>query len=338
MQSTNILFTQPGQVDLISQAIEPITDDTVLCKAVKSLISTGTETTCLRGVFDAGTNWFDWVKYPFHPGYSMTAQITRTGKNVPGLKEGDFVFAARPHQQYFTCLPQDLYPIPAGIHPDEAAWFSLLRIAQNGARRAQIQMGDAVVVIGLGVVGMLTVQYACICGATKVIAIDTVEDRVALAAQLGATHTLTLRSDQAKEALSQITRERLADVVFDTTGNHQVLASACQLARKYGKVVLLGDSPQPSKQAIGPGVVSNYLSILGAHELMVAGAENEFYPWTRRKVQDIACELLLQKRIDVKSMITDYVSPAHAKMVYQDLLEGNSTSLGIIFDWDLLTV
>ena len=45
----------------------------VRCRADVSLISTGTEGACLRGVFDPGTNWADWVRYPFRPGYSMAA-------------------------------------------------------------------------------------------------------------------------------------------------------------------------------------------------------------------------------------------------------------------------
>jgi hypothetical protein len=73
MYSWNVVFTAKEKAEVIREPVEPVGDDEVLCKTVKSLISIGTESTCLRGVFDPGTNWNDWVKYPFHPGVHCDA-------------------------------------------------------------------------------------------------------------------------------------------------------------------------------------------------------------------------------------------------------------------------
>lgn len=73
----------------------------ILCAAICSLISTGTELQCLRGVFDPDTNWSSWVQYPFHPGYSMVAEMTEVGAAVRNFKKGDRLFVENPHTQFF---------------------------------------------------------------------------------------------------------------------------------------------------------------------------------------------------------------------------------------------
>src|SRR5690349_25130793 len=101
MQSLNVLFPTANQVTV---QVEPVAEPgpgQVLCQAEVSLISTGTETFCLRGVFDPGTNWADWVKYPFYPGYSMAARVLAVGEGVTALQPGDLIAAGQPHTQRF---------------------------------------------------------------------------------------------------------------------------------------------------------------------------------------------------------------------------------------------
>ena len=65
-----------------------------------------------------------------------------------------------------------LTPIPRGVTDEDATWFGLAKIAQNGVRRAEHRLGESVAVIGLGPVGQLVVQYLRLLGARHVIAID----------------------------------------------------------------------------------------------------------------------------------------------------------------------
>ena len=87
MKSLYVCFPSVGKVEVREETIAPPDDDEILCQSEESLISIGTETNCLRGDFDLGTNWAAWVQYPFRPGYSMAARVVAVGKAVTGVQK-----------------------------------------------------------------------------------------------------------------------------------------------------------------------------------------------------------------------------------------------------------
>jgi len=105
MRSLYVVFTGPEKVEAREETVDDPGPGEVLCRAEKSLVSIGTETHCLRGVFDPGTNWADWVRYPFRPGYSMVGRVVKIGAGVSGFAEGDRLATSAPHQQYFLLTP-----------------------------------------------------------------------------------------------------------------------------------------------------------------------------------------------------------------------------------------
>ncbi|HZQ06465.1 MAG TPA: chlorophyll synthesis pathway protein BchC, partial [Anaerolineae bacterium] len=150
MKSIYIVFPAREQVRVEEEDVTPPARGEILCGAECSLISSGTESFCWRGVFEEGTNWAAWVKYPFRPGYSMAASVIAVGNEVEGWREGERVVARVPHQQYFKCSPNQLVRIPQGISDEEATWATLATTAQLGVRRAQLQLGERAGVVGMG--------------------------------------------------------------------------------------------------------------------------------------------------------------------------------------------
>lgn len=338
MQSRNIVFSAPGCVSLKAEALTAPQKGEVQCKAVRSLISTGTEVRCLRGVFDPGTNWESWVQYPFHPGYSMVAQVVAVGEGVTGFQPGNRVFAHAPHCEYFNVDAKLVNLIPPQIPDSDAVWTTMGRVTQNGVRRANIQLGDYVVVIGSGIVGLMSMQFAKIAGADGCIVIDTSRKGLELAGQLGANYTIPAPAGEAAAEVARITDGRMADVVIDATGNPLVLADACTLARKNGKVLIIGDTTQPHKQALGPGVISNYLTIMGAHAKMFVDEENPFFPYTWARIHQICYDYMLQGRLCVKGLSTLEAAPQDMPALYARLLEDTRFATGIQIDWSKLPV
>src|SRR5688500_4423694 len=110
MKSLNIIFPEKNRIEVREETVTPPEPGEILCQAEKSLISIGTESYCLQGVFDPGTNWADWVKFPWYPGYSMAAQVLAVGEGVTGLKEGDLISAWANHQQRFKIPAEAAYP------------------------------------------------------------------------------------------------------------------------------------------------------------------------------------------------------------------------------------
>ena len=132
-------------------------------------------------LFEPGSHWDRWVTYPFHPGYLLLGEVVAVGPDVDQIHVGDRFGVRRHHGEFVTVSTSDLYPVPDGIADEDAPWFGLATIVQNGVRRAEHRLGEVVVVIGLGLLGQLTVQYTRLLGAKQVIAVDVSKPRLAMA-------------------------------------------------------------------------------------------------------------------------------------------------------------
>lgn len=334
MQSPYVLFPEKGKIEVREETISSPGPGEVVCAATKSLISIGTETFCLRGIFDAGSNWENWVRFPFRPGYSMTARVVEVGQGVTEVKEGDRVSVGVPHQGRFKARPEQLYPVPAGISDEDATWVSLALTTQLGVRRAAHALGETVGVVGLGLLGQLVVQYLALSGARKIIAIDPVQSRLDLAKAHGATHGLAVNVGEARAAIQEITGGTMPDVIYDITGHPAVLAGCIPLVRRFGRVILLGDCPTPTQQTLAPGVVSNTLSILGIHGNASPAQATDFTPWSRVEITSLFFDYLLQGKMNVSDLVTHRWSPMDAPAVYAGLVSDRSAAIGMIFDWE----
>jgi 2-desacetyl-2-hydroxyethyl bacteriochlorophyllide A dehydrogenase len=345
MKSINVVFPEAGKVEVREESIAPPGPGEILCAAEKSVISIGTETFCLRGVFDAGTNWKDWVQYPFEPGYSMAGRVVEVGPGVTSYKVGDRIAAVATHRQYFKIEVKEnldrphgaIYKLPNEISYEEGCWMLLSVTTQLGVRRAELKLGETVGVIGLGILGQLVVQFLALSGARKIIAIDPVQMRLDVAMAHGATHALALDAGSALPEIEKLTNGKMLDVVFEITGHPAVLPQAIPMLRRLGRLVLLGDTPQPTLQHLAPGVVSNSLAILGIHGSMSPAYPSEYQPWTQNEMVSLFFDYLMQGRMNVKDLITGCVSPLTAPQVYRDLMTDRSKQIGIIFDWNMLS-
>jgi 2-desacetyl-2-hydroxyethyl bacteriochlorophyllide A dehydrogenase len=336
MKSLYIFVPEPNEIAVGEEEISAPGAGEVLCRAEKSLVSTGTESFCLRGKSDPGTNWSAWLKFPFRPGYSMVGQVIEVGEGVSELKVGDRVFAWHTHQQYYKLTPAQAQLVPENVSAEEAAWMAIALITQVGVRRAQLEMGETVGVVGLGILGQLVVQYLYLSGARRIIAIDPFQKSLDYAKAHGASHILNVEVNEALPAVREITGGEMLDVVFDITGNASVFPSCMPLLHGLGRLILLGDSPTPSKQRLGPGVVSEALTIIGAHASTVPDHPSAFAPWGRDEIGSLFLDYLQQGRMEVADLITHRYNPLEAPKVYAGLQKDRSQELGIIFDWELL--
>lgn len=333
MKSCYIVFPKPGKVEVREESITPPGPGRILCEAQKSLISIGTELHCLRGVFDPGTNWAGWVHYPFRPGYSMAARVIAAGKGVKRFKAGDRVTGWATHQQFFKAAPEGYCSIPDGVSDEDATWSSLAVTTQAAVRRAEHRLGETTGVVGLGILGQLVVQYLALQGARAILAIDPAQMRLEMARLHGATHALAMSVQECRSAVEEITRGRMLDALYEITGLPDSLAPCIPLVRKLGRVILLGDTPTPTQQRLGPGVVSNSVGILGIHGTMVPEHASEFNPWTRDEAVALFFDYLLQGRMRVSDLVTHRFAPREAPAVYQGLVRDRSPVMGAMFDW-----
>ncbi|SDE11522.1 2-desacetyl-2-hydroxyethyl bacteriochlorophyllide A dehydrogenase [Paenibacillus sp. UNCCL117] len=332
MDTWRIVFTDKEKVEVQKETFDPALGETeILCAAICSLISTGTELQCLRGVFDPGTNWAEWVKYPFQPGYSMAAEVLEVGARVKGIRKGDRVFAAHPHTQFFKVDAKHAYVLPAEISAEQGTWLSLAKTTQLGVRRAELSLGESVGIIGLGQLGQLVARYVSLSGAKEIFAIDPSAGRLELVPEKPGMIRLAMDAVTAMDVIKERTGGKMLDVVFDITGHPAVLAQATQLVRPLGRVILLGDTSTPSKQVLGPNVVSGSVAIQGIHSLM------SYKEWDHPAMSELFFTYVIQGRMDVGSLISHRHSPLDAAQVYEALMQNRSSAMGVMFDWKTLS-
>jgi threonine dehydrogenase-like Zn-dependent dehydrogenase len=130
--------------------------------------------------------------------------------------------------------------LPEGMSPDVALFVGdVLGTGYHAARQAGIVPGDTVAVLGLGPVGLCAVQAARAAGAAQVLAIDAVEDRLAMARSFGAT-AVHLTEEDPRAAAKAATEGRGVDAAIDCVGDPRALELAIRLARKCGTVSAIG--------------------------------------------------------------------------------------------------
>lgn len=179
-------------------------------------------------------------------GYSAAGVVLEVGPAVSGFVVGQSVACAgsgyASHAEVIQVPAMLTRVVPAGIDLADAAWTTLGAIALQGVRRVNPQLGETVVVIGLGLLGLLTVQILRANGC-KVVGLDIERPRIDLAHDLGAHLALHAGDPSVTVHIANLTHNLMADAVIicATTDDNRPLTQALRVVRKRGRVVLVGD-------------------------------------------------------------------------------------------------
>jgi len=179
-------------------------------------------------------------------GYSAAGVVSEVGSEVVGFSVGDRVACAGAgiaNHAEFINVPVNLAArVPDGVSLEHACTATLGAIALQGVRRTAPTLGETVGVIGLGIIGQLTVQLLRASGA-RVVAVDIDPARVATAVRSGLAHGIDPAVDSFVERIVKLTDGYGADAVIVTaaTASNDVIHEAMQACRKKRRVVLVGD-------------------------------------------------------------------------------------------------
>ena len=179
---------------------------------------------------------------PIALGYSASGDVIEVGSDVPGLKTGDRVAiggAGYASHAEFNFAPRNLCTkIPEGVSYADAAFTTIGAIALQGVRQAQPLIGERIVVIGLGLVGLFSVQILKANGCA-VLGVDPDDQRVEFAHSVGADLAVSSASDDVCRAF---TSGRGADAVIITaaTTSNGPMRQAADMSRHKGRIVAVG--------------------------------------------------------------------------------------------------
>ena len=280
-------------------------------------------------------------------GYSAAGIVIGVGDDITEFRVGDRVACAgvgfASHAEAIS-VPKNLcVHLPPSVDFESGAFGTLGAIALQGVRLANPTLGESVVVIGLGLVGQLTVQLLKANGC-RVFGIDLDPERVRLAKQLGADEA-HVSSDEVQDAVKRWTRDRGADAVLITaaTDSNQPVQLAGKISRLKGRVVIVGmtgmEIPRQTffmrelslqiSMSYGPGRYDRDYEERG-HDYPVG-----YVRWTENRNIEAFLDLLAAKRIDVAALITHRFSIDEATRAYQ-LIAGESQEpyLGVVLHYD----
>jgi 2-desacetyl-2-hydroxyethyl bacteriochlorophyllide A dehydrogenase len=327
IMETRIVFNGKQEVKLEEFDTPELQACQVLVRTEKSLISTGTEMIVFNRLFGSETHWDNWIKYPFYPGYLNVGIIEAVAPEVTSLKVGDRVAHRGPHASVNAVEAKECFPVPDTISTEQATWFGLAKIAAMGARVAKTSLGDSVIIVGAGPIGQMTTRWSAASGAKDIIVIDTIKSRLEKALLGGATNTICKRVSEALDDIKSITNEKMADIVIDTTGFPAVFTDALKTLRKFGKLVLLGDTGYPEQQCLSPELIMNGLTVVGAHDC------HEDEEWNSSKIISLMFNLVERGRFNLEGLNTHEFMPEQCEEAYMLLNTDRAATMGVVFNW-----
>jgi L-iditol 2-dehydrogenase len=200
-------------------------------------------------------------------------------RQVVGVSCGDYRRAGA-FAEYVAVPSRIVYKLPHNLAFEEAAMLEAVSVALHAVAVSQLQGGETALVIGAGMIGLLTLQAARAAGCSRVFVSDIDVTRLKSAAELGADETIQASGADLTQEILRLTAGRGVDVVLEAVGRNETVAAAIDCVRKGGTVTLIGNiTPQVTLPL--QRVVSRQIRLQGscascgeypqAMELMAAG-------------------------------------------------------------------
>lgn len=278
---------------------------------------------------------------PLAMGYCNVGTVMEVGAEVSGFQAGNRVASNGIHAEVVSVGVNLCVKVPDAVTDEEAAFTVIGAISLQGIRLAQPTLGEAVVVTGLGLIGLITVQLLRAHGC-RVLGMDIDAERLALAKQFGAEVVNLSASEDPLAAAEAFSRGRGVDAVIITasTKSNEPVHQAALMCRKRGRIVLIGVSGLELSRAdfyqkeltfqvscsYGPGRYDTKYEEKG--EDYPVG----FVRWTVQRNFEAVLDMMVDGRLDVRPLISHRFAFDDAGKAYE-LVAGAAPSLGIILEY-----
>ena len=284
---------------------------------------------------------FNKLEQPLPLGYCNVGKVITVGKGVTDFKVGDRVVSNGQHAE-FVSIPQNLVAhIPENISDEEAAFTVIGAIGLQGIRLINPTMGETIVVIGLGLIGLLAAEML-VANGCKVIGYDLDDNKVAIAKEKGIIAFNPLKGNDPVKFVLDHTNNSGADGVLITasTKSNDIISQAAQMSRKRGRITLVGVIGLNISRAefyekelsfqvscsYGPGRYDDDYEFKGIDYPL------PFVRWTEKRNFETVLQLISSGRLKVKELISEIVALEEFEKIYGDI--GNSKSIASIIKYN----
>ena len=284
---------------------------------------------------------FNKLDKPLPLGYCNVGRVVKAGGGVAGFAVGDRVISNGKHAEVVSVPINLCAKVPDSVADEEAAFTVLGAIALQGIRLVQPTLGEVVVVTGLGLVGLMTVQMLRANGC-RVLGLDFDKDKLELARQFGAEVVDLAAGQDPVKAAERFSRGRGVDAVIVTaaTKSSEPMHQAALMCRKRGRIVLVGVTGLELSRddffqkeltfqvsaSYGPGRYDPNYEEKG-QDYPVG-----FVRWTEQRNFEAVLDMMADGRIDVKPLISHRFAIEDAEEAYA-LVGGSGPSLGILLTY-----
>lgn len=276
---------------------------------------------------------FNKLGQPLPLGYCNVGKIVAIGKGVTEFKVGDRVASNGQHAE-FVCVPKNLVAkVPDNISDEEAAFTVIGSIGLQGIRLLNPQLGETVVVIGLGLIGLITAQLLKANGC-KVIGIDFDEDKVQIARTKGIIGINPGKGTDPIKFVIEETEQIGADAILITasTKTNEVIHQAAEMSRKKGRIVLVGVIGLDIRRddfykkelsfqvscSYGPGRYDDNYENKGIDYPL------PFVRWTEKRNFETILQSISMGNLDVQSLVTEEIELKDYNQIYGDMRKHGS--------------
>ncbi len=276
-------------------------------------------------------------------GYSAAGRVVQVAQGVNDLDVGDWVAcggAAYAHHAEYIAVPRNLVcPVPTGVSLRDAATTTVGTIALQGIRRTEPQLGEVICVLGLGLLGQLSVQLLRAAGC-RVVGLDLSQDRVDRALALG-LEAGTSDPEKLWPLVRDLTQGHGADatVVAAATRSHKVVNQSIQVTRRKGRVILVGDVGLNLERAefykkeldllmstsYGPGRYDS------TYEEGGRDYPYSYVRWTLNRNMSSYLDLIRRGEVEIEPLIDREYDLGEAKEAYRELVKSDNPPLGVLF-------
>jgi len=332
-KSQTLYFTALKKLEVREDDLSIVSENEVLVESMYSAISAGTEMLVYRGEFpnveDAHDNFSSGLKYPTIYGYACAGKVIEIGINVDKKWKDKSVFAFQPHATHFITTPESLIPIPPGCSPQNACFLPNMETAINFLQDGAPLIGERVLVLGQGVVGLMTASLLSEFPLEKIVTVDHYPKRREASARIDKIICSELSDDNHREVFANLHKEKF-DLTFEISGSPAALNDAVELTLFSGRVVI-GSWYGQKKGNIDLGGVFHRSRIQLISSQVSTISPELSGRWDKSRRFDAAWKAL--ERIRPEKWITHRFSLSDAGNAYKLLDENPEDTIQVIFDY-----
>ncbi len=319
---TERMLVEFGRASLLQKAMQQP-------ERVKQVMSK-IKTDGLRPTLDSVRNK---LGQPLPLGYCNVGKVVAVGEGVPDFKIGDRVASNGAHAEY-VCIPKNLCAhVPDTVSDDEAAFTVIGSIGLQGIRLCDPQLGETIVVVGLGLIGLIAAELL-VANGCRVIGIDLDPQKIAIAKQKGIIGINPKQGADVVKYVTELTNYIGADGVIITASakTDEIISQAAKMSRKRGRIILVGVIGLNISRAdfyekeltfqvscsYGPGRYDDNYEKGGIDYPL------PFVRWTEQRNFETILQTIATGKLEVKSLITERVPLADYGKIYNNISSGSS--------------